>query len=102
MANLEIRDDGVTTNHYLADIVGLLYLGLCLKEVGEAESWRTFAVRELAREMERQVLADGVHYESSLSYHRLVTEMFLSSALLCRQPRYGVAQCVLRSTAKDV
>ena len=88
MANLEVRDDGVTTNHYLADVVGLLYLGLCLKEVRDAESWRAFAIRELVREMDRQVLPDGVHYESSLSYHRLVTEMFLSSAVLCR--RHGV------------
>ncbi|MBA2485331.1 MAG: alginate lyase family protein [Nitrospira sp.] len=88
MTNLEVRDDGVTTNHYLADVVGLLYLGLCLKEVRDAERWRTFAVRELVAEMERQVLPDGVHYESSLSYHRLVTEMFLSSAVLCR--RQGV------------
>lgn len=82
--NLEVRDDDVTTNHYLADLVGLLYLGLCLKEVRDAESWTAFAVRALVREMDRQVLADGVHYESSLSYHRLVTEMFLSSAVLCR------------------
>ncbi len=85
LANLEVRDDEVTTNHYLADVVGLLYLGLCLTEVRESETWRTFAVSELVREMDRQVLADGVHYESSLSYHRLVTEMFLSSAVLCRQ-----------------
>lgn len=53
--NLEVREDGVTTNHYLADIVGLLYLGLCLKEVGEAGPWRTLAVGELVREMDRQV-----------------------------------------------
>ncbi len=84
MDNLEVRDDGVTTNHYLADLVGLLYLGLCLKEVLDAEGWTAFAVRELVREMDRQVHADGAHYESSLSYHRLVTEMFLSSAVLCR------------------
>ncbi|MGC3976519.1 MAG: alginate lyase family protein [Nitrospira sp.] len=82
--NLEVRDDNVTTNHYLADLVGLLYLGLCLKDVRDAEEWTAFAVRALVGEMDRQVLADGVHYESSLSYHRLVTEMFLSSALLCR------------------
>jgi hypothetical protein len=85
MTNLEVRDDGVTTNHYLADVVGLLYLGLCLKEVRDAGRWQAFAVRELVREMDRQVLPDGVHYESSLSYHRLVTEMFLSSAVLCRR-----------------
>jgi phage-related protein len=34
--------------------------------------------------MERQVLPDGADYESSIPYHRLVTEMFLSAALLCR------------------
>jgi hypothetical protein len=84
IANLERRSDGVTTNHYLADVVGLLYLGVCLPECRDGRRWRTFAVRELEREMDRQVLDDGVHYESSISYHRLVCEMFLSSALLCR------------------
>lgn len=88
MDNLELRDDGVTANHYLANLVGLLYLGLCLKEVCEAEGWREFAVRELVREMDRQVLGDGLHFESSVSYHRLVAECFLSSAALCR--RHGV------------
>lgn len=84
MANLERRSDGVTTNHYLADVVGLLYLALCLPECRDSHRWRAFAVRELAREMDRQVLQDGVHYESSIPYHRLVCEMFLSAALLCR------------------
>lgn len=88
MENLELRDDGVTANHYLANVVGLLYLGCCVKEVREAGRWRDFAVRELVREMDRQVLTDGVHFESSLSYHRLVTECFLSSAALCR--RHGI------------
>jgi hypothetical protein len=84
MRNLERRSDGITTNHYLADVVGLLYLGLCIPECRDSAVWLTFAVRELEREMERQVLSDGVHYESSIPYHRLVSEMFLSSALLCR------------------
>ncbi|HJR77249.1 MAG TPA: alginate lyase family protein [Nitrospiraceae bacterium] len=83
-ANLERRTDGVTTNHYLADLVGLLYLGLCLPECRDSGRWRAIAVRELTQEMDRQVLDDGVHYESSISYHRLVSEMFLSAALLCR------------------
>ena len=84
MANLERRSDGITANHYLADVVGLLYLGLCIPECHESVRWRSFAVRELVREMDHQVLADGVHYESSIPYHRLVCEMFLSAALLCR------------------
>ena len=84
MNNLEMRTDGITTNHYLANLVGVLYLGLCLPELAESEGWQTFSVHAITLEMERQVLPDGVHYESSISYHRLVTEMFLSAAVLCR------------------
>ncbi len=83
-ANLEIETNGLRTNHYLAEIVGLLYLGLCVPEFHEASPWRAFAVRALVQEMEHQVLPDGADYESSISYHRLVTELFLSAALLCR------------------
>jgi len=83
-ANLEIETNGLRTNHYLAEIVGLLYLGLCVPEFHEASAWRAFAVRALVQEMDHQVLPDGADYESSISYHRLVTEMFLSAALLCR------------------
>ena len=90
--NLEIRDDGITTNHYLADLVGLLYLGLCLPESHETKQWRRFALEELTKEMDVQVLSDGVHYESSVSYHRLVTEMFLSAAALCRHHDQALPQ----------
>jgi hypothetical protein len=41
-------------------------------------------VEALVEEMDRQVHADGVDYESSLSYHRFVLELFTSAALLCR------------------
>lgn len=100
MDNLEVRDDGITTNHYLADLVGLLYLGLCLKDISDAEGWTAFAIRGLVREMDRQVLSDGVHYESSLSYHRLVTEMFLSSAMLCRRHGLELPATFLNRLAK--
>jgi hypothetical protein len=82
--NLEMRDDGITTNHYLANVVGLLYLGWCLPESDETVRWRRFAVDSMPCEMNAQVWPDGVHYETSLPYHRLVTEMFLSGAALCR------------------
>ena len=88
-ANLEIHSDGTTTNHYLANVVGLAYLGLCLPALREADAWRRFALRAMVSEMEKQVLPDGADYESSIPYHRLVAEMFLSTALLAR--RCGVA-----------
>lgn len=83
-ANLEIMPGGLRTNHYIADLVGLLYVGLCIPEFAESRRWATFAHVELSAEMQRQVLPDGVSFESSIPYHRLVAEMFLSSALLGR------------------
>ena len=73
-----------TGNHYLSDLAGLLWLGIYLPEFAGAKGWREFALRELLREMEKQVLNDGPHYESSTGYHRFVTEIFLYSFVLCR------------------
>lgn len=81
--NLEKGWRGINGNHYLSDIVGLVYLGVLFPEFKEAKKWREFGVGELVKEMGKQVYADGVDYEGSISYHRLVTELFLSSTLLC-------------------
>jgi hypothetical protein len=73
-----------TGNHYLSDVVGLLWLGVCLPELRAAEEWRAFALRETLREMDKQVLPDGADCEASTGYHRFVTELFLHTFLLCR------------------
>jgi hypothetical protein len=84
-SNLEVPGDGIRTNHYIADMVGLLYLGICLSELHAADEWTTFARAELEREMQRQVLPDGANYESSVAYHRLVAEMFVSASILAKK-----------------
>ncbi|HJP94857.1 MAG TPA: alginate lyase family protein [Pyrinomonadaceae bacterium] len=73
-----------TSNHYLSDVVGLLWLGLMLPELRAAEEWRDFGLNEMLREMDKQVLGDGADFEASTGYHRFVTELFLYSFLLCR------------------
>ncbi|HEX8142174.1 MAG TPA: alginate lyase family protein [Pyrinomonadaceae bacterium] len=73
-----------TSNHYLSDVVGLLWLGVMLPELREAGAWRGFALRELLREMDKQILADGADCEASTGYHRFVLELFLYSFILCR------------------
>ena len=72
------------SNHYLSDLAGLLWLGIVVPELYESQSWREFAYFKLLGEMDKQVLADGVDYESSTGYHRFVTELFLYSFMLCR------------------
>ncbi|HJQ34527.1 MAG TPA: alginate lyase family protein [Pyrinomonadaceae bacterium] len=73
-----------TGNHYLSDVAGLLWLGLCLPELSAAEGWREFAFKELLRELDKQVLPDGADCEASTGYQRFVAELFLYSFLLCR------------------
>lgn len=77
-------DDPNTGNHYLSNLVGLVYLGICCPYFNEAESWLTVGLRQLWNEMFKQVTPDGVDRERSVAYHRLVTELFLSAILLCQ------------------
>lgn len=81
-----------TSNHYLSDIAGLLWLGLMLPELESAREWRDFGRRELLREMDKQVLADGADDEASTGYHRLVLELFLYSFLLCRRNNIDIPE----------
>lgn len=78
--NLEYND--LPSNHYIANLAGLAYLGLYLNEYPEAKKWLKYAINGLEIEMQRQVYSDGVDYEKSLPYHRLVTEMFLNLVIL--------------------
>ncbi len=80
--NLEFSNIA-TSNHYLADITGLLWLGLMLPELESANEWRDFGLRELLAEMDKQTLADGADYEASTGYHRLKVELYLYSFVLC-------------------
>ncbi len=82
MRNLEDNDD-IRTNHYLSDIVGLLFLGVMFPHFKEAERWQNFGIQELAKCMDEMVYPDGVSFENAIAYHRLALELFTYSAILC-------------------
>jgi len=82
MSNLENK--GITTNHYLSNLVGLIYLGIAFPEFKEARQWREFGIKELVNEMDKQVYDDGMDFEASTCYHRLALELFFYPAVLCR------------------
>ncbi len=73
---------GDNHNHYVADLVGQVTLGLLFSGAPEAARWLERGQRELFREMRLQVLPSGADYERSVSYHRLVLELFLSAVVL--------------------
>src|SRR5688572_18362627 len=73
-----------TSNHYLSDVAGLLWIGVMVPELSDADRWLEFGLKEMLREMDKQVLRDGADFESSTGYHRFVAELFLYSFVLCR------------------
>jgi hypothetical protein len=86
--NLE-RMPTLTNNHYLADLAGLVFVGFFLPEFKETQQWLELGLRELESEMFVQVYPDGVGFEASTSYHRLTTELFLTTAILARLNGYS-------------
>lgn len=71
-------------NHYLADIVGLLYISVYFSSNEEVDAWLAFSVQELLAEISWQFHEDGSSFEASVCYHRLSAEMLLwAFALIC-------------------
>lgn len=90
-ANLEWSPQ-VRGNHYLADIVGLLFAAAYLPSSDEVDAWLAFAVQELLTEVAYQFHEDGSNFEASVCYHRLSAEMVLwAFALLADLPREKLA-----------
>jgi Heparinase II/III-like protein/Heparinase II/III N-terminus len=72
--NLEISD--LNGNHFVADAVGLIWLGRWFQGIGDGGRWVARGI-DMAREAARdQILEDGLDHEGSLPYHVLVLEMF--------------------------
>jgi hypothetical protein len=79
-ANLE-GSPYLRSNHYLADILGLLVLGASLDGDAHSKRWFRRAHAAFETEIHTQVHEDGVGFEASLSYHAFALEMFLIAKL---------------------
>lgn len=77
--NLEKSE--VNGNHYGADAAGLVFAGLFFGKGKDAARWQETGWQILGEELPRQVTPDGVDYEASVPYHRLVAELFLFPAM---------------------
>jgi uncharacterized heparinase superfamily protein len=77
--NLERSD--INGNHFTADAAGLTVAGTLF---GRGD-WADIGWRILCTELPRQVYPDGVDFEASTAYHRLVGELFLLPALYREQ-----------------
>lgn len=92
LKNLEDSEQ-YKNNHYLSDIIGLVWLGIYFKdfEVGDRYSkngsklWLKYGLDRLKKECDIQINEDGTDYEAATAYHRLVAEMLMYTTILCEK-----------------
>lgn len=83
--NLEINFRKLEVgNHYLTDIVGLLYISYFLNDVNKFK----FSSRQIVLLSKEQFFDDGVYFEKSTNYHRLAVELYmLGFALISKRKK---------------
>jgi hypothetical protein len=80
--------------HLTAEALGLVYAGILWPEFGYAARWRTCGTEILIAESQRQIAADGVHFEQSTCYHRYTIEIYLHFLLLAQRNQIAVPAIV--------
>ena len=92
----------VTSNHFLSNVVGLFFLAAMFDDLPRGSAWDRQCRSWLAEEMDVQVLPDGADYESSVPYHRLVTELFLGAARLADYKGTPLRRACLRRVLSNM
>jgi len=77
-----IERSDVNGNHYLCDAVGLVFLGSFFRATAKGQAWLSTGRDMVTAEIFNQTSEDGVDFEKSTAYHRLVLEAFLTCGVL--------------------
>ncbi len=72
----------VNGNHYLSDAVGLIAVGAFFRRTAKGRRWLSVGREIVDSELFKQTSEDGVDFEKSTAYHRLVLELFVTAHLL--------------------
>lgn len=80
-------------NHYLSDIIGLVWLGIYFKDFevrdryrkNGSKLWLKIGLEKLKGEVHIQINEDGTDYEAATAYHRLVAEILMYTTILCER-----------------
>lgn len=93
-----------SNNHYIADLVGLIWIGMYFEDLHwrnkTINKWLTYALKELEKEIDNQILKDGVNYEISIPYHCLVTEMIVYTVIMLEKNNKVINNEILNTIEK--
>jgi len=68
--------------HLLGEGVALFFIGVLCPELPSAQRWKNLGWKITLQESQRQVRADGLHFEQSLYYHVYAVDFFLHARTL--------------------
>lgn len=71
-------------NHRTLELYAVFLAGVAFPEYSGARRWREFALQEIARNVQSDLLRDGVQCELSTDYHHLVLKNYLCVRRLAR------------------
>lgn len=90
----------IGTNHHMATLAGLIYLGFLFKDTSFGERWLHIGKSMLFSEIEEQFHHEGDNFEKATCYHRLVSEMVTSCIIILRINNYDIPERILVKMAK--
>ncbi len=85
----------INNNHIIAELSGLLLIGILFPEFKESKSWIEFSTKNLEKELKNQIMNDGMLWEHSTGYHKFVTEMLLYPIILAKMNTYKIPENIL-------
>lgn len=94
---LEYSGKGCGSNHYLSNIVGIIFAAAYLPDSPRYNAYLVFGVQELIEQVKKQFYLEGGHFEGSTSYHRLSAEFVIYATALV----YGVLKTKKRNAFLD-
>lgn len=78
------QEKHLLANHYFEDLKALIIASYLFKEDKRLNGY----LKAFKKQCEEQILEDGVHYELSLMYHKLILEDVMRIGMLMKQPDF--------------
>lgn len=78
------QEKHLLANHYFEDLKALIIAAYLFKDDKGLKGY----LKAFKKQCDEQILKDGVHYELSLMYHKLILEDVMRIALLAKQPDF--------------
>lgn len=78
------QEKHLLANHYFEDLKALIIAAYLFKDDKGLKGY----LKAFKKQCDEQILKDGVHYELSLMYHKLILEDVMRIAILAKQPDF--------------